>query len=68
MGFAFGLVAGIYAIRRRNLPFAIIGTSFCLATACVQLNVVSIIIGILAIVFTSMARHEFHQIQVVARA
>ena len=68
LGFSFGLVGAIFIIKRRHFAFSLFCISFCFSFACVQVNPVSVILGLLAIVLTVVARHEFPRRLVLIQA
>ena len=59
VGFSLGLAGAVCTFRRKSFAIAVVGTILCFAAACIQLNIISIIIGILGMIFTIIAKNEF---------
>lgn len=65
LAFAFGLTAGIFAVRKRRLPFALFGMSWLIASGILAsfplwfFGLPITILAIISVVFIAIARSEF---------
>jgi hypothetical protein len=64
-GFSIGLAGGIFSLKRKNFPVALLGASFVLVAGCLDffgtivLGFVILILAILSTIFIAISKNEF---------